>query len=313
MTANYAASAPSAAQLPAWLRASGPQRQVRARCKRPRSAASYEERWAIGGFASRGAFNDLDHQPRANDTAAEFVRSKIRAIVKDPEVAELLCPRDYPIGTKRLCVDTDYFETFNRDNVKLVDIADAPIEEITPKGLRTGTDEYEFDAIVFATGFDAMTGALNAHRHPGPRPADAARQVGGRPAHLPRPAGGRLPNLFTITGPGSPSVLSNMIVSIEQHVDWITDCLEYLKSRRHGATIEASRRPRTLGRPRQRGRRPTLYPQATPGTWAPTSPASRASSCPISADSRSFKTACHSSPLPKLTPLRIELIDDSLS
>ncbi|MBE0609488.1 MAG: cyclohexanone monooxygenase, partial [Dehalococcoidia bacterium] len=168
-----------------------------------------------------------------------FVRSKIREIVKDPETAELLCPRDYPFGTKRLCVDTGYYATFNRDNVKLVSIKDNPIEEITPKGLRTRDAEYEFDAIVFATGFDAMTGALlkidirgrngltlqEKWEH-GPR-TYLGLQVAG------------FPNLFTITGPGSPSVLSNMIVSIEQHVDWIFDCLGYLREHEM-ATIEAS-------------------------------------------------------------------------
>jgi cyclohexanone monooxygenase len=199
----------------------------------------FEERWAIGGLGLGSAFNDISLNLEANAIAAEFVRSKIREIVKDPETAELLCPRDYPFGTKRLCVDTDYYATFNRDNVKLVSIKDNPIQEITPKGLRTGTGEYEFDAIVFATGFDAMTGALlnidirgrggltlrEKWEH-GPR-TYLGLQVAG------------FPNLFTITGPGSPSVLSNMIVSIEQHVDWIFDCVSYLREREI-TTIEAS-------------------------------------------------------------------------
>lgn len=188
----------------------------------------FESRWAIGGFAIGGAFADIALNEEANEIAAEFVRNKIREIVKDPATAELLCPRDYPFGTKRICVDTGYYNTFNRPNVKLIDIKDAPIEAITPRGLRTTNAEYEFDAIVFATGFDAMTGALlkvdirgrdgltlqDKWEH-GPR-TYLGLQVAG------------FPNLFMITGPGSPSVLTNMIVSIEQHVDWITDCLEYL-------------------------------------------------------------------------------------
>src|SRR5207245_1237704 len=143
----------------------------------------------------------------------------------------------YPFGTKRLCVDTDYFETFNRDNVTLVDVKRAPIEEITPTGLRTTEAEFEFDAIVFATGFDAMTGALLNVEISG---RDALR-LADKWAHGPRTYLGiqvaGFPNLFSITGPGSPSVLSNMIVSIEQHVDWIADCLDYLRA--HGEdTVE---------------------------------------------------------------------------
>ncbi len=200
----------------------------------------FEARWEIGGLGLGGAFNDVGLNLEANAIAAEFVRSKIRAIVKDPETAELLCPRDYPFGTKRLCVDTGYYATFNRDNVKLVNIKGNPIEEITPRGLRTGNAEYEFDAIVFATGFDAMTGALLKIDIRG-RDGLTLRE---KWEHGPRTYLGLqvagFPNLFTITGPGSPSVLSNMIVSIEQHVDWIFDCLSYLREHEL-STIEASR------------------------------------------------------------------------
>jgi cyclohexanone monooxygenase len=199
----------------------------------------FESRWAQGGFAIGGAYIDLAINPQANDTAAEFVRAKIRATVNDPAVAELLCPKDYPFATKRLCVDTNYFETFNRDNVTLVSVKDSPIEEITPKGLRTAEAEYEFDAIVFATGFDAMTGAL---LNIDIRGRDGLR-LEQKWEHGPRSYLGiqvaGFPNLFTITGPGSPSVLSNMIVSIEQHVDWISDCLAYLREHEM-QTIEAT-------------------------------------------------------------------------
>ena len=191
----------------------------------------YEERWAVGGIAFTAAFADLIQDKQANDTAAEFVRGKIRETVKDPEVAELLAPKDYPIGTKRICVDTDYFETYNRPNVKLVDVRTTPVSEITEKGVKVGETEYEADSIVFATGFDAMTGtlakidirgvdseALREKWKAGPRTYLGLMSVG-------------FPNLFMITGPGSPSVLSNMIVSIEQHVDWVTDCVAHLDAR----------------------------------------------------------------------------------
>jgi cyclohexanone monooxygenase len=199
----------------------------------------FESRWQDGGFAMSGAFNDLMLNKEANDTAAEFVRAKIREIVKDPVTAELLCPKDYPFATKRLCVDTDYFETFNRDNVTLVDIKTSPIEEITTKGLRTQDAEYELDCLVFATGFDAMTGALLAVDIEGRDGVTlGAKWAGGPRTYLGLQVAG-FPNLFTVTGPGSPSVLSNMIVAIEQHVDWITECVEYLLE--HGLqTIEAT-------------------------------------------------------------------------
>ena len=120
----------------------------------------YEMRWQRGGLGFAAAYTDLLTRQEANDTAAEFFRAKIRAIVRDPAVAEALAPKDYPLGTKRICVDTDYYDTFNRDNVTLVDLRSEPLEAITPQGVRTRATEYEFDSIVFATGFDAMTGAL---------------------------------------------------------------------------------------------------------------------------------------------------------
>ncbi len=200
----------------------------------------YESCWEQGGFALGGAFMDLAINKEANETAAEFVRSKIREIVKDPATAELLCPRDYPFATKRLCVDTDYFDTYNRDNVTLVDVKSSPIQEITPTGLRTQDADYEFDSIVFATGFDAMTGALLSIdiRGRGGLTLRDKWEAGPRTYLGIQTAG--FPNFFTITGPGSPSVLSNMIVSIEQHVEWVADCIAYLRD--HGLeTIEASR------------------------------------------------------------------------
>lgn len=186
--------------------------------------------WAEGGFKFLwGGFIDLLRDPQANEIAQEFIRKKIRETVKDPEIAELLCPKGYPYGAKRPPIDTDYYETFNRDNVSLVDISQHPIEEITPTGLRTAVAEYELDVLVFATGFDAISGPLlriDIRGSGGLRLADA--WADGPRTYLGLQVAG-FPNLFTITGPGSPSVLLNMPVAIEQHVDWIADCIEYMR------------------------------------------------------------------------------------
>ena len=199
----------------------------------------YEARWRRGGLGFGFSFTDLLIDERANETAAEFFRDKIRAIVRDPKVAEILAPRDYPIGTKRMCVDTNYYDTFNRDNVTLVNLRETPIEAITPHGLRTSDAEYTLDAIVFAIGFDAMTGALLNIDIRGRRGERLQQKWAAGPRTYLGLAIAGFPNLFTITGPGSPSVLSNMIVSIEQHVDWIADCIAYLRERGRGS-IEAT-------------------------------------------------------------------------
>jgi cyclohexanone monooxygenase len=190
---------------------------------------TFEERWKMGGFAFLAAFEDVTLDERANELAAEFVRGKIRAVVDDPRVAELLAPQDHPIGSKRICVDTDYYSTFNRPNVHLVDLRAEPIETFTATGLRVGGREIELDSVALATGFDALTGALNAIdvRGRGGRTLRAAWADGAR-TYLGLQVAG-FPNLFTQTGPGSPSVLSNMILAIEQHVDWIGACLVYLR------------------------------------------------------------------------------------
>jgi cyclohexanone monooxygenase len=199
----------------------------------------YEERWAAGGIPFMAAFNDLIVSQEANETAAAFVREKIRAIVHDPETAAKLTPTSYPIGTKRICVDSDYFATFNRPNVTLVDIRETPITAITETGVETKDAHYACDALVFATGFDAMTGALNAIAIENDK-GESLREkwAAGPRTYLGLMAAG-FPNLFMITGPGSPSVLSNMMVSIEQHVDWIVRCLADLRAQ-GAAGIEAS-------------------------------------------------------------------------
>ena len=200
---------------------------------------AYEERWQRGGLGFGATFTDLLTNQEANDTAAAFFRTKICSIVRDPAVAEALIPNDYPVGTKRICVDTGYYDTFNRDTVTLVDLRREPLEAITPRGVQTRAAEYACDSLVFATGFDAMTGALRAIdiRGRGGRALREAWADGPR-AYLGLAVAG-FPNLFTITGPGSPSVLSNMMVSIEQHVDWIADCLAHLGARELH-TIEAT-------------------------------------------------------------------------
>jgi cyclohexanone monooxygenase len=193
---------------------------------------TYEAKWAEGGSISfLYSYTDLLLNKDSNDTASDFVRSRIRETVKDPRTAELLCPNDHPIGTKRLILDTDYYETYNRDNVTLVDIRSKPIEEITSTGLRIADAEYALDAIVFATGFDAMTGAMkeiDIRTDAGVAIAD--KWADGPHTYLGLMVAG-LPNMFMITGPQSPGVKSQMILACEQHVDWIADCLQYLRDR----------------------------------------------------------------------------------
>ena len=223
----------------------------------------YERMWDHGSNqAFLTCFNDLMISQESNDTAAEFVRGKIRQIVKDPEVAELLCPKDHPIGARRLCVGTDYYETFNRPNVTLVDVRAAPITEITAKGIKTGDKEYELDIIVFATGFDAMTGALKEIDVRG-RNGLALKDKWnhGPTTYLGLMVAG-FPNFFIITGPGSPSVKSNMVFSIEQHVDWIADCIEHLEAG-NIASIEPAQESETqwVAHVNEVANR-TLYPKA---------------------------------------------------
>jgi cation diffusion facilitator CzcD-associated flavoprotein CzcO len=195
--------------------------------------ATYERLWAEeGGFKFiYGSYNDLLFNKDSNETAAEFIRSKIREIVKDPAVAEVLIPRDYPYGTKRPPIDTDYFETFNRDNVTLVDLRQTPITEATPTGLGTTGADYDLDIIVFATGFDAMTGSLLRIDVRGREGRGLREKWGSGPMTYLGVQVAGFPNMFVITGPGSPSVLTNMPLAIEQHVEWIADCICFLRQR----------------------------------------------------------------------------------
>jgi len=193
--------------------------------------AEFERRWAEGGLPFLGVFGDLLYNQAANDLAAEFVRGKIREIVHNPEVAELLSPTNV-FGCKRLCVDTGYWATYNRPNVTLIDVSGEPIEAITPAGISARGQEYAVDAIVLATGFDAMTGALlriDIRGTGGQMLSEKWRE--GPKTYLGLGIAG-FPNLFAITGPGSPSVLTNMLPSIEQHVEWVADCIAYLRDNR---------------------------------------------------------------------------------
>ncbi|HVT76636.1 MAG TPA: NAD(P)/FAD-dependent oxidoreductase [Acidimicrobiales bacterium] len=208
-----------------------------AECTPDEIRAELDKRWAYGGLGFLGGFIDVLLTPSANEVVADYVRQKIRETVKDPKVAELLSPEQV-IGCKRLCVDTGYYATFNNEHVHLVDIKETPIERITPAGVQTNEREYPVDIIVFATGFDAMTGALLSIDIKG-RDGVSLQEAwhAGPRTYLGLGVKG-FPNMFTITGPGSPSVLTNMMVSIQQHVDWIGDCLTYLRDH-HVATIEA--------------------------------------------------------------------------
>ena len=194
--------------------------------------ARFEAAWEAGELMEiLGVFNDVLLNETANEVVAEMIREKIRSIVHDPETAEALCPKDHPFGSKRPCLDTNYFQTYNLPHVRLVDLRKDPIVSITETGIDTASESFEFDSIVYATGFDAMTGPIVAVDITG-RDGLSLREkwADGPSTYLGLTTVG-FPNFFTITGPGSPSVLSNMTVSIEQHVDWVASCLEHLRAR----------------------------------------------------------------------------------
>ena len=193
---------------------------------------AYEARWAKGGLAFFAVYNDLVFDMKANDTAREFFKSKITQRVDDPALAEKLVPST-PMGCKRLCVDTDYYEIYNQDHVSLIDLNETPITRIDGNAIVTGDVRHDVDAIVLATGFDAMTGAvmnIDIRGQQGQTLQD--KWAAGPKAYLGLATAG-FPNLFLVTGPGSPSVLSNMLPSIEQHVEWISDCIAYMNSHQH--------------------------------------------------------------------------------
>jgi cyclohexanone monooxygenase len=192
--------------------------------------AALEDQWEKGGADFANTFTDLFLDEGANAVAADFVREKIRATVKDPATAEALIPKGYPIASKRLCLDSDYYETFNRPNVRLVDISMTPIDRIVADGVRTSRELFLLDILVFATGFDAMTGSmLRIHVQGIDGVTLREKWAAGPLTYLGLMVAG-FPNLFIVAGPGSPSVLTNMVASVEQHVEWITQCLIELRA-----------------------------------------------------------------------------------
>lgn len=195
--------------------------------------AEFDRRWKTGGLCFDRAFPDILTDLAANDVAADYVRSRIREKVRDPELAEKLSPRTYPIASKRMCVDTGYYEVYNQPNVSLVDLAEDPIRRFTRRGIVAGDTEHAFDVVILATGFDAMTGALDAIDIRAGGHTLRQKWARGPRTYLGLMSAG-FPNLFLVCGPQSPSVLSNMLTSIEQHVEWIGTALDYLRD--HGRT-----------------------------------------------------------------------------
>ncbi len=226
--AHYAERREAARNSPSGL-GFAPSRQSALEVSEEERRTTYEAAWRRMGFGFVLAYYDLILDQAANDTAADFIREKIGALVDDPETREKLMPRGFPFATKRPSVDSDYYPTFNRDDVTLVDVRTDPIEAVTPTGIRTAHGHHDLDVLVFATGFDAMTGSLlrpeiigrdgltlREHWSAGPRTYLGLFTSG-------------FPNLFVIAGPGSPSLLSNVLLSIEQHVDWLAALLEHLR------------------------------------------------------------------------------------
>jgi len=201
--------------------------------------AAFEKRWQLGGVLFSKTFADQMIDMDANDEARKFYEEKVRAVIDDPDVADLLIPIDHPIGTKRICTDTNYFETYNRDNVELVSVRKTPIESIDATGINSSEDHYVVDAIVLATGFDAMTGTLAKIDIVG---RDGRKLIDdwadGPRTYLGLGVDG-FPNLFLVSGPGAPAVLANMVLHAEAHINWISDAIDYLDE--HGlSAIEAT-------------------------------------------------------------------------
>lgn len=200
--------------------------------------ADLERRWVKGGPNVLYGFNDLLVNEETNELVSEFLRGKIEAAVDDPEIAKKLMPYEYPVGAKRVCVGTDYYETYNRDNVSLVDLRSEKLQRIEKNGIRTDDAFYPVDVLILATGYDAMTGALLRIDIKTTAGKSLREEWAGGPGTYLGLGIAGFPNMFVVTGPGSPSVFSNMVLSVEHDMDWITDCLDYLRDK--GAkTIEA--------------------------------------------------------------------------
>ena len=220
----------------------------------------YENAWEKGGLQFRGTFKDIISDKRANDTASEFIKKKIKEIVKNKEYAQILTNFDHPYAGKRPPIDTNYFETFNRENVHLVDIRNDPIKFIDENGIATGKNYYNLDIIVFATGYDAMTGSLIKLNITGENNLKLEDYWNEGPkTYLGLQIPG-FPNLFTITGPGSPSVLTNMPTAIEQHVEWVTDCIKYMIDNNYEKICTTDKKSQEWGKEVNEAANKTLLP-----------------------------------------------------
>jgi cyclohexanone monooxygenase len=225
--------------------------------------ATYQRAWDQGDLVIMlGSYSDTLTDMAANDTAAEFIRARIRDIVADPKTADALAPNSFPFGTKRPCLDTDYYATFNRPNVGLVNLRSTPLTELTEDGLRTTDREYAFDALVLATGYDAMTGALSEIDIRGRGGVTLTEEWAAGPNSYLGIGIAGFPNLFTVTGPLSPSVLSNMIVSIEQHVEWITGLIAFARRRALTDLEPTQEAQQSWAEHSAEVAAPTLYPRA---------------------------------------------------
>ena len=189
----------------------------------------FEKQWLEGGLPFLGAFQDLLTSEKANQLVTEFWRSKVREIISDPVLAEKLIPKDDIFGCKRLCSGTGYYEAFNRDNVTLIDVSNIGIERLTPAGLRAEGTEYELDAIIYATGFDAMTGSVTRINIQGTDGQTIQDKWKNGPDNFLGMTINGFPNMFNMVGPGSPSVLATMVTCAEQHGDWIGDLLDWMR------------------------------------------------------------------------------------
>jgi len=261
-------------------------------CTAEEREAEYEKRWAAGGLYFYCSFVDLLVDKAANRTLTEFAQRKIRSKIKDPAVAELLVPKDYPFGAKRICADSGYYETYNREHVTLVDVKSTPIREITAEGLRVGDTVHALDMIIFATGFDAMTGTLlNIDiRGRGGKRFSEHWQDGPRSLYGIMPSG--FPNLYITTGPGSPSVLYNMVLGNEYHVNWIMDCIEHLARTGH-RTIEAKPDPESAWRETVNAiGKMTLFGEASSWYMGDNVPGKPRVILPYLGGFRSYKQAC---------------------
>ena len=193
--------------------------------------ADLERRWVKGGPNVLYGFNDLLVNEETNRLVADFLRGKIADAVNDPEIAKKLMPYEYPVGTKRVCVGTDYYETYNRDNVSLIDLRNEKLQQIEKDGIRTNDGFYPVDVLILATGYDAMTGALLAIDISTTAGKSLRAEWGKGPETYMGLGIAGFPNMFVVTGPGSPSVFSNMVLSVEHDMDWISDCLTFLRER----------------------------------------------------------------------------------